>query len=204
MTENTANMPAFDDLMPRLDMVNGYVMASSLDIAEYFGKQHKDVLRAIRDLIAQLPPERERNFAPTFFDVPGPNGATRSEPAYRLTRDGFTLLAMGFTGPRALEFKLDYLDAYNAMEAKLHDLYVEPLLDASDRQFRQGIPLRQKLQLQEQGRNIMNDLLHEDRLPAKRNLYWQLRQVNDALGIPTESLEALVGVGIQGIGLETD
>jgi len=47
------------------------------------------------------------------------NGATRESPAYNLTRDGFTLLAMGFTGKKALAFKLAYIDAFNRMEAGL-------------------------------------------------------------------------------------
>lgn len=106
-------------IAPELSVVDGHVTTSSLDVARHFGKRHDDVLRAIRKLLAQLPAERARNFAETFIDVPGPNGATRSEPAYRITRDGFTLLAMGFTGARALEFKLAYLDAFNRMEAEV-------------------------------------------------------------------------------------
>jgi hypothetical protein len=49
-----------------------------------------------------------------------PNGGTRTETAYRLTKDGFTLLAMGFTGEEALRFKLAYIEAFNLMEATLH------------------------------------------------------------------------------------
>ena len=176
---------------PVLTVVDGHATATSLDIARHFDKLHKNVLRDIKDLVDQLPPERELNFEPTLFEVPGPNGAIRQEPAFRITRDGFTLLAMGFTGERALAFKLAYIDAFNAMEAKLRALYVEPLLDASDKQFRKGIPLRFKLTLQEQGRRAMNDLLNESRPKARRNLYWQLRQINDALGIPTDSMEVL-------------
>ncbi|WP_245911712.1 Rha family transcriptional regulator [Malikia granosa] len=176
---------------PLLTVVDGQATTTSLDIARHFDKRHDDVLRAIRNLLAQLPAERARNFAETLFEVPGPNGAVRQEPVYRITRDGFTLLGMGFTGDRALAFKLAYIDAFNAMEAKLRALYVEPLLDASDKQFRKGIPLRFKLTLQEQGRRAMNDLLNESRPEARRNLYWQLRQVNDALGIPTDSMEVL-------------
>jgi phage regulator Rha-like protein len=52
-------------------------------------------------------------------------GVIRKDPAYRLTRDGFTLLAMGFTGKRALQFKLAYIDAFNKMEAELHDHFAD-------------------------------------------------------------------------------
>lgn len=106
-------------ITPELTVIDGHVTTSSLDVARHFGKRHGHVLRTIRDLAAQLPPERQPNFGLTSLEVIGPNGGTRSEPAYRITRDGFTLLAMGFTGARALEFKLAYLDAFNRMEAEV-------------------------------------------------------------------------------------
>jgi Rha family phage regulatory protein len=106
-------------IAPELTVVDGHVTTTSLDVARHFGKRHGHVLRTIRDLAAQLPPERQPNFGLTSLEVIGPNGGTRSEPAYRITRDGFTLLAMGFTGARALEFKLAYLDAFNRMEAEV-------------------------------------------------------------------------------------
>lgn len=106
-------------LPPELTVIDGHVTTTSLDVARHFCKRHDNVCRTIASLVAQLPAERLLNFEETFIDVPGPNGATRSEPAYRITRDGFTLLAMGFTGARALEFKLAYLDAFNRMEAEL-------------------------------------------------------------------------------------
>lgn len=114
-------------LAPELTVIDGHVTTTSLDVARHFGKRHDSVLRTIRDLLAQLPAERLHNFVATFIDVPGPNGATRSEPAYRITRDGFTLLAMGFTGTRALEFKLTYLDAFNRMEAELSQQQAQAL-----------------------------------------------------------------------------
>lgn len=90
---------------------------TSNQVAAVFGKRHSHVLRAIETLLPKLPPEHQPNFGLTFTEVPGPNGATRREPAYRLTRDGFTLLVMGFTGDKALQFKAAYISAFNAMEA---------------------------------------------------------------------------------------
>lgn len=106
-------------LAPELTVIDGHVTTTSLDVARHFGKRHDNVCRTIASLVAQLPAERLLNFEETSIDVPGPNGGSRSEPAYRITRDGFTLLAMGFTGTRALEFKLAYLDAFNRMEAEV-------------------------------------------------------------------------------------
>ena len=175
---------------PALLMADGQPTATSLQVAEHFGKRHGDVIRAIRNLGCS-DGYRERNFALTINRVPGPKGALRDEPMYHITRDGFALLAMGFTGKEAMRWKEAYIAAFNAMEARLKSLYVEPLVD--DKQFRNGIPLHMKFKLQEQSFQIMGRLMAEQQAAARRNLYWQLRQVNDALGIPTESAELLLG-----------
>lgn len=105
--------------VPVLTVVNGVPTTTSLDVARHFGKRHDVVLRAIRSLIAQLPADHAHNFVEMVLPTDIGSGATRQDPAYRITRDGFTLLAMGFTGARALEFKLAYLDAFNRMEAEV-------------------------------------------------------------------------------------
>lgn len=93
-------------------------MTTSLVIAEKFSKRHKDVLRAIRNLECSKP-FRERNFAPAFFEVPGPNGAVRQEECFNVTRDGFSFLAMGFTGKDVAQWKEKFIEAFNAMERTL-------------------------------------------------------------------------------------
>lgn len=96
------------------------IMTTSLTIAEVFEKEHKDVLRVIRDQIAVLPEEFcRRNFALTSTEVAQPNGGVRSVPMYNLTRDGFSLIVMGFTGEKALQWKVKYIEAFNVMEAEL-------------------------------------------------------------------------------------
>lgn len=75
------------------------------------------MLRSIRELLAELPDDRRSNFGLTFDKVHGPNGATRLETAFTMTRDGFTWLAMRFRGKRALAFQVAYTDAFNAMAA---------------------------------------------------------------------------------------
>jgi Rha family phage regulatory protein len=93
-----------------------HLYTTSQQIAVAFGKRHGDVLRQLRAIATDVPPEfNERNFALTLNEIAGPNGATRKEPFYRVTRDGFTLLAMGFTGKKALAFKVAYIGAFNAM-----------------------------------------------------------------------------------------
>lgn len=101
----------------------GQALTSSLLVAEKFEKRHADVLRAIDDLLIKLPEnECKRNFAILETrQIPMPNGGVRDERVMAMTRDGFTLLVMGFTGKKALKFKLEYIEAFNQMEAKLKE-----------------------------------------------------------------------------------
>lgn len=93
---------------------SGQPVASSRDIAEHFGKEHKNVLQSIENLTAE-------NSALTqmFFKTSYTSGTGKAYPMYLMNRDGFTLLAMGFTGKAALEWKLKYIEAFNAMESEL-------------------------------------------------------------------------------------
>ena len=83
-------------------------------MAERFGKRHGDVLRAIRNL--ETPSEfNERNFASVeYLDEKG-----ESRPMYLITRDGFAILAMGFTGKEAALWKVRFLSAFNDMADQL-------------------------------------------------------------------------------------
>ncbi len=172
---------------PALEARNGQITATSLQVAMHFKKRHGDVLRAIKNL--DVPDDyRQRNFASAkYLDE-----QRKPRDSYHITRDGFALLAMGFTGKESMRWKLAYISTFNAMEAKLRALYVSPLL--SQNEFRSGIKLQTKLKLMEQSRTTMHALVHETNPHAKRNLYWQLRQINDTLGIPTDSAEQLLGM----------
>jgi len=106
-------------LAPILSLVDGTPKASSLHIADHFDKRHADLLRSIRSL--EIPDDyRVRNFAETVVERENPSGGTPiTSPVILMTRDGFTLIVMGFTGKKALEWKLKYIEAFNSMEAEL-------------------------------------------------------------------------------------
>lgn len=96
------------------------LFTTSKQIAAAFGKRHDHVLRAIRSLIDQLPHEDHAlNFGEMIVLADVGKGAVRSDPAYKVSRDGFALLAMGFTGQKALFFKVAYIKAFNAMAAHI-------------------------------------------------------------------------------------
>lgn len=97
---------------------NGTPMTTSLLIAEAFGKVHKNVLRDIDNL--ECSEEfTALNFEPCMKIRELANGVKKQDRYYNITRDGFTFLAMGYTGKKAAEFKEKYIAAFNAMEQQL-------------------------------------------------------------------------------------
>ncbi|HCE9376582.1 TPA: Rha family transcriptional regulator [Pseudomonas aeruginosa] len=98
-----------------VELINGQPTTTSLDVAAHFGKLHKDVLRAIRSLGCS-PEFHERNFAPIQIDVDLGMGRSRKDQAFRMTRDGFAFLCMGFTGKEAAKWKEAYINAFNQLE----------------------------------------------------------------------------------------
>lgn len=97
--------------------IDGELIVTSRQVAEDFEKRHADVLRAIEDLNSENAILRsQKYFIETYYKVEGNN---KNYKEYLLTRDGFSLLVMGFTGSKALQWKLKYIEAFNKMEQEL-------------------------------------------------------------------------------------
>lgn len=96
------------------------LITTSLKIAEKFGKEHAHVLRDIRNMECS-DTFRESNFGLSSYK----SSQGKTLPMYEVTRDGFTLLVMGYTGKEAMKFKEDYINAFNAMENELKRIYTE-------------------------------------------------------------------------------
>ena len=90
---------------------NGQIFANTLDIAKVFGKEHKNVLAKIRSFSTRA----GLNFKPSSYI----GDDNTNQPMYEMNRDGFAFLAMGFTGKKAEDWKLDFIDAFNLMEVEL-------------------------------------------------------------------------------------
>lgn len=117
MISNISNAVAVSD---------GKVTTTSLKIAEIFEKDHDKVIRTIESL--QVPDNfKFSNFG--VLEIPYKNGLGKTvmRKAYSITRDGFTILVMGFTGAKAMQFKIAYLEEFNRMEAKLRELQGAPV-----------------------------------------------------------------------------
>ncbi len=92
------------------------LFVTSLDISNRFGRQHKDVLQAIRDIDCSEDFGR-RNFTPSSYN----NSQNKRQPMFEISRDGFVFLCMGFTGPQAALWKERYILAFNEMETALRN-----------------------------------------------------------------------------------
>ena len=90
-------------------------VTTSLVLAEVFEKKHQHVLRDI-DALKDV-----SNFGQMFFESNEPDSYGRNRRIYFMNRDGFTLIAMGYTGSKAMEFKLKYIDAFNKMEKQIKE-----------------------------------------------------------------------------------
>lgn len=97
--------------------------ANSREIAEHFEKRHADVLGSINNLILQM--NSTENSAEYFILSEYKDSSGKRNKEYQVTRDGFSLLVMGFTGQKALEWKLKYIQAFNEMEKELRRIYEE-------------------------------------------------------------------------------
>ena len=105
---------------PAVTIYNGIPTVLSTNIADVFGKRHDHVLRDIESILKTTPEERLNNFIKINIEKPANlgNGVVKYR-AYALTKEGFTFLAMGFTGTKAAQFKWPYIDEFKRMEEAL-------------------------------------------------------------------------------------
>lgn len=151
-------------------------VVSSLDIAKHFQRKHKHVLEEIRKMQAICPKSfYGPNFRPIEIDVFLPHsGGIRKDPAYQLTRDGFSALVMGFTGKAALLWRIRYIEAFNALEAAI-------LQNQSDEAYQRGLTEARSLPALEVQRKAayLDGMKEGQRLQKRRD---GLAQTEKALG----------------------
>lgn len=116
---------------------NNQIVVSSKDIADHFGKQHKDVLENIHNILAA------ENSATKFYQETTYQNRGKDYKAYLMNRDGFSLLAMSFTGKKALQWKLKYIEAFNEMEETLKQGYLEEPVNPNELHCKtyKGVPV---------------------------------------------------------------
>lgn len=137
---------------------SGQDVTTSVKVAEVFGKNHRDVLRDIRELETSKE-FSERNFALKLRTNDLGSGRTRQDPYYEMTKDGFSFLAMGYTGAKAAEFKELFINEFNKRGAMLSsDEYIlqksREILESRVQSLQQRLA-QTTTQVELQGRTIM-------------------------------------------------
>lgn len=123
MTNIQVTYAAQDNKGITLTEKNNKPVTNSREVALNFDKRHDNVIRDIEQMKKDV-----LNFEEMFYETTMPDSYGRKQKVYLVNRDGFTLLAVGFTGKKALKFKLDYIAAFNAMEEKLkQNIPTDPL-----------------------------------------------------------------------------
>lgn len=127
---------------------DGVAVVSSRVVADDFGKRHSDVLEKIDELI------KTENSVLTMFTASSYKAGTgKRYKEYLMNRDGFSLLVMGFTGKEALQWKLQYIEAFNKMEEYINQVTHNPYANLS--------PELQMLIKLEQGQTELNQRVGE-------------------------------------------
>ncbi|HHD7442508.1 TPA: Rha family transcriptional regulator [Citrobacter braakii] len=103
---------------PKVFFKDGRLVTTSQSVADYFDKQHKDVLRKI-DTLDCSPEFTSANFCADVQTIEIGNGAERETRCFLITKDGFMFLVMGFTGKKAARLKEAYIAKFNYMESEL-------------------------------------------------------------------------------------
>lgn len=165
---------------------NDQALTNSLLVAEKFRKRHVEVLDALRDLIPKVEfstfvenQQINNMFALVEQEIPMPIGdGMKKSPMYIMNRDGFTLLVMGFTGEKALRFKLEYIAAFNRMEKQLKQpllpevqmQHLEEIISLKDEIIRDKdriISLTERIMVQNEKMNALNARIGELSYPMQ-------------------------------------
>lgn len=100
----------------------GIPITGTRNVAKVFDKNHDDVLKSVRSLLEGLGEISESDWKANFIESFYKNAQNKKQPEYLLTKKGFTLLAVGFTGKKALQFKIAYIDKFEEMESFIKTL----------------------------------------------------------------------------------
>jgi len=156
---------AITNTTPVVTLKDNQAFANSYDVAEFFGKKHFHVLRDIAAFEEGPNPDLDAAEFAKLFKVSGYiDGNGQLRPAFDMTKDGFTLLVMGYTGKKAMQFKLRYIEEFNRMEAQIKEqanapaftlptTFAEALRLAAD-QAEEIVKLEHKVTEAEEGRKI--------------------------------------------------
>ena len=147
----------------------GTPVTDSLKVAEVFGKQHKNIMQSIRNILGSAENSAHHRwfYESTYCDMQG-----KERPMFVMNRDGFSLLAMGLTGTKAMQFKVGFIEQFNAMERVVRQV-MQPATPAIPQTYAEALRLAasQAEQIEEQQKKIQAD--------APRVLFSQAVETSD-------------------------
>lgn len=133
----------------------GTPVTDSLKVAQVFGKQHKNIMQAVRNILGSAENSAHRHwfYESTYLDAQG-----KPRPMFIMNRDGFSLLAMGLTGAKAMQFKVGFIEQFNAMEKVVRQVQQVPT-PAIPQSFAEALRLAasQAEQIEQQQKKIEAD-----------------------------------------------
>ena len=174
-------------------MKDRQAVTDSLKVAESFDKKHKDVLKAWKNLAAQNCATKKMFVESTYVN------RGKEDPMIYMNRDGFTLLAMGFTGKKALDFKLKYIQAFNEMENQIRQPKSERLEIMRKNSATKRAGVLYKIAMATDSNISRQKLLHkaaevltgEKLVPVMQDKYYSVEEVGQQLSLPTDLIDEI-------------
>ena len=175
-------------------MKDRQAVTDSLTVAKSFEKNHRDVLRSARNLSAQNCAVKKMFFESTYINQQG-----HEQPLIYMNRDGFTLLAMSFTGKKALDFKLKYIQAFNEMEKRIRQPKSERLEIMRKNSATKRAGVLYKIAMATDSNISRQKLLHkaaealtgEKLVPVMQDKYYSVEEVGQQLSLPTDLIDEI-------------
>lgn len=175
-------------------MKDRQAVTDSLKVAETFEKEHRNVLKRARNLTAQNGAVEKMFFESTYINQQG-----HEQPLIYMNRDGFTLLAMSFTGKKALDFKLKYIQAFNEMEKRIRQPKSERLEIMRKNSATKRAGVLYKIAMATDSNISRQKLLHkaaealtgEKLVPVMQDKYYSVEEVGQQLSLPTDLIDEI-------------
>ena len=174
-------------------MKDRQAVTDSLKVAESFDKKHKNVLQNIQNLAAENSATKKMFVESTYVN------RGKEYPMIYMNRDGFTLLAMGFTGKKALDFKLKYIQAFNEMEKQIRQPKSERLEIMRKNSATKRAGVLYKIAMATDSNISRQKLLHkaaevltgEKLVPVMQDKYYSVEEVGQQLNLTTDLIDEI-------------
>ena len=174
-------------------MKDRQAVTDSLKVAESFDKKHKNVLQNIQNLAAENSATKKMFVESTYVN------RGKEYPMIYMNRDGFTLLAMSFTGKKALDFKLKYIQAFNEMEKRIRQPKSERLEIMRKNSATKRAGVLYKIAMATDSNISRQKLLHkaaevltgEKLVPVMQDKYYSVEEVGQQLSLPTDLIDEI-------------